>query len=172
MHTGIRRLAQIAGAIAARFRDRPFREMALQVKSAEALEAQASAIRRVTSMLARATRRGWHGAAKPRAHGFGLLRQGTEREFARASPTRRKESVNHDANGRRWALSVAQFLARCTVPNEFGRCFTLQNKGNRKANRISNGEDGIRTHVRFPVTGFQDRRLQPLGHLSCTVLRS
>ena len=28
------------------------------------------------------------------------------------------------------------------------------------------GEGGIRTPGRLPVNGFQDRRLQPLGHLS------
>lgn len=29
-----------------------------------------------------------------------------------------------------------------------------------------NGEGGIRTHGTFRINGFQDRRLQPLGHLS------
>ena len=30
------------------------------------------------------------------------------------------------------------------------------------------GEGGIRTHGTFPYNGFQDRHLQPLGHLSIT----
>ena len=32
--------------------------------------------------------------------------------------------------------------------------------------RCCGGESGIRTHGRFHVAGFQDRFLQPLGHLS------
>ncbi len=32
------------------------------------------------------------------------------------------------------------------------------------------GEGGIRTPGRLPVNGFQDRRLQPLGHLSVLYL--
>ena len=35
-----------------------------------------------------------------------------------------------------------------------------------RRNAKRNGEGGIRTPGRLRVTGFQDRRLQPLGHLS------